>query len=176
MFEGYVKGSLAKDESIKVRAKYHWVAWLEFVFVFCTLGMAAVFCWLLAAQMYADAETELAYATAAVGAVLAAFPFYVYLKLALTEMACTSRRVVFKTGIISIKTAEIKIDKIESIQIEQTFAGRILGYGDICFSGTGTAKVEFFKVDNPWQIKPQIEEAIDESLRQKTEKKDDDND
>lgn len=170
MFKGYVEGSLAKDESIKVRAKYHWVAWLEFCFVFCTLGVAALLCWLLAAQMYADAETELAYWTIAVGCVLAASPVYVYLKLALTEMACTSRRVVFKTGIISIKTAEIKIDKIESIQIEQTFGGRILGYGDICFSGTGTAKVEFFKVDNPWQIKPQIEEAIDESLGHKMKK------
>lgn len=177
MFGGYVKGSLAKDESIKVRAKYHWVAWLDFLFVFCTLGIAAVLCFLLAAQMYVDAEVELAYWTIAAGVVLASFPMYVYLKLALTEMACTSRRVVFKTGIISIKTAEIKIDKIESIQIEQTFGGRILGYGDICFSGTGTAKVEFFKVNNPWQIKPQIEEAIDESLRHtssKTALKDDD--
>ena len=86
-------------------------------------------------------------------------------------MVCTSRRVVFKTGIISIKTAEIKIDKIESIQIEQSFWGRILGYGNICFSGTGTAKVEFFYVDNPWQIKPQIEEAIDESLKGDNKKK-----
>lgn len=170
MFKGYVEGSLAKDESIKVRAEYHWVAWLEFCFVFCTLGIAAVLCWLLAAQMYVDKEIELAYWTIAVGCVLAAFPLYVYLKLALTEMACTSRRVIFKTGIISIKTAEIKIDKIESIQIEQTFGGRILGYGDICFSGTGTAKVEFFKVNNPWQIKPQIEEAIDESLGHKAKK------
>lgn len=176
MFKGYVEGSLARDESIKVRAKYHWVAWLEFLFAFFTLGFAAFLCWLLAAQMYVDDEKELAYGTTALGVLLAAAPFYVYLKLALTEMACTSRRVVFKTGIISIRTAEIKIDKIESIQIEQTFGGRILGYGDICFSGTGTAKVEFFKVDNPWRIKPQIEEAIDESLRQKAGKiaKDDD--
>lgn len=170
MFKGYVEGSLARDESIKVRAKYHWVAWLEFLFAFFTLGFAALLCWLLAAQMYVDDERELAYGTTAFGAFLAAAPFYIYLKLALTEMACTSRRVVFKTGIISIRTAEIKIDKIESIQIEQTFGGRILGYGDICFSGTGTAKVEFFKVDNPWRIKPQIEEAIDESLRLKTGK------
>ncbi len=168
---GYVEGSLAKDETIKVCAKYHWIAWLEFYFVFFTLGAASILIFLLAAQMYVDQEIDLAVATIAVGCLFAAVPFYHYLKLKLTEMVCTSRRIVFKTGIISIKTAEIKIDKIESIQIEQSFWGRIFGYGNICFSGTGTAKVEFFYVDNPWQIKPQIEEAIDESLKGDNKKK-----
>lgn len=170
---GYVKGSLAKEETIKVKAKYHWIAWFNFYVMLLTLGAVALCCGLVAAQMYVDNEIELAAGTTFFALMLAAYPFYLFLELSLTEMACTNRRVVFKTGIISIKTAEIKIDKIESIQIEQSFWGRILGYGDICFSGTGTAKVEFFKVDDPWKVKPEIEEAIDESLRQASKKGED---
>ena len=44
---GYVEGSLAKDETIKVCAKYHWIAWLEFYFVFFTLGAASILIFLL---------------------------------------------------------------------------------------------------------------------------------
>ena len=167
MFDGYIEGSCAKDEKVKVRAEYHWVVWLKFYFALCTLGVFAVFCWLLAWQMYADNEPEMAIGTAIFALPFAAYPLYLFLKLKLTEMACTTRRVIFKTGIISIKTSEIKIDKIESIQIAQTFWGRIFGYGNICFSGTGTAKVMFYNVNNPWQVKPEIEEAIDESLKAK---------
>ena len=164
MFEGYVEGSLASDEKIKVRAKYHWIAWLESMFFILMLGGAAIVCWFVAFQMYIDNEKHLAIGTACVGFCFTIYPFYLYLRLKLTEMACTTRRVIFKSGIVSIQTSEIKIDKIESIQIDQSFWGRILGYGNICFSGTGTAKVEFYNVDNPWDIKPQIEQAIDEAL------------
>jgi len=165
MFEGYIEGSCAKDEKVKVIAEYHWVVWLKFYAAFLTLGLAAIFCCIMAWQMYQDNDADVAMGTLLFGVLLAIYPFYLFLELKLTEMACTTRRVIFKTGIVSIKTSEIKIDKIESIQIEQTFWGRIFGYGNICFSGTGTAKVEFFNVDNPWQIKPRIEEAIDESLK-----------
>lgn len=97
--------------------------------------------------------------------VLGVYPFLLYLSLHLTEMVCTNRRVVYKTGIISIKTEEIKVERIESIQVKQTFWGRVFGYGNILFSGTGSAKVEFFDVDNPLQVKARIEEAVDESNR-----------
>lgn len=56
MFEGYVEGSLASDEKIKVRAKYHWIAWLESMFFILMLGGAAIVCWFVAFQMYVDNE------------------------------------------------------------------------------------------------------------------------
>ena len=73
---GYVEGSLAKDETIKVRAKYHWIAWLEFYFVFFTLGAASILIFLLAAQMDVDQEIDVAVATIEVGCLFAAVPLY----------------------------------------------------------------------------------------------------
>ena len=38
----YVKGTMTKDEEIKVEAKYHWIKWLWFYFMFATLGVVAL--------------------------------------------------------------------------------------------------------------------------------------
>ncbi len=164
---GYVKGTMTKDEEIKVEAKYHWIRWLWFYVMFATLGVIALVSISLAFTSYLDKQTDIAVALLILGCILGVYPFILYLSLHLTEMVCTNRRVVYKSGIISIKTEEIKTERIESIQIKQTFWGRVLGYGNILFSGTGSAKVEFFDVDNPLQIKARIEEAVDESNQER---------
>ena len=161
----YVKGTMTKDEEIKVEAKYHWIKWLWFYFMFATLGVVALVSFSLAFTSYLDKQTDMAAALLIMACVLGIYPFLLYLSLHLTEMVCTNRRVVYNTGIISIKTEEIKVERIESIQVKQTFWGRVFGYGNILFSGTGSAKVEFFDVDNPLQVKARIEEAVDESNR-----------
>ncbi len=163
----YVKGTMTKDETIKVEAKYHWVKWLWFYFMFATLGVVSMVSFSLAFTSYLDKQTEMAIALLVLSAIVGIYPFLLYLSLHLTEMVCTSRRVVYKSGIISIKTEEIKVERIESIQVKQTFWGRLFGFGNILFSGTGSAKVEFFDVDNPLQIKARIEEAVDESNRER---------
>ncbi|MBR1649224.1 MAG: PH domain-containing protein [Alphaproteobacteria bacterium] len=167
MFDGYIKGSLSQDEKIKVRAYYHWVKWLEFYFIFLIFGGIAFICLLLGYDFYNDKESELSTIMIVLAAMMSIYPLYLFLELRLTEMACTTRRVIFKTGIVSVQTSEIKIDKIESIQIEQSFWGRILGYGNISFSGTGTARVDFKYVSSPWRVKPEIEDVIDEVLKNK---------
>ena len=51
------------------------------------------------------------------------------------EFAITNRRVIIKTGLISRKTFEMNLSKIESVNIDQTILGRILGYGTIIIVG-----------------------------------------
>lgn len=163
---GYVEATLIKGEKIKVRANFHWVAWLWYYFVFSTLGVSALITFFFALRAYLEQEMLVMGVFIAAGVILGFYPLTAYLELAMTEMVCTTRRVVCKTGIISIRSAEIKTEKLESIQIKQSFWGRLFGYGNICFSGTGTAKVEFSKVKNPWKVKAKIEEAIEESERE----------
>ena len=117
----YVKGTMTKDEEIKVEAKYHWIKWLWFYFMFATLGVVALVSFSLAFTSYLDKQTDMAAALLIMACVLGIYPFLLYLSLHLTEMVCTNRRVVYKTGIISIKTEEIKVERIESIQVKQTF-------------------------------------------------------
>ncbi len=164
---GYVKGTMTKDEEIKVEAKYHWIRWLWFYIVFATLGLSAIVAISLAVTSYLDEQTDRMVALLIIGCLLGIYPFCLYLSLHLTEMICTNRRIVYKTGIISIKTEELKTERIESIQIKQSFMGRLLGYGNILFSGTGSVKVEFADVNNPLFAKARIEEAVDESNRER---------
>ena len=76
------------------------------------------------------------------------------------EMVVTNKRVVYRKGIISIKTEELKTDKIESIEVMQSILGRIFRFGNICFSGLGISKVEFKGIDNPWEVKSKVETII----------------
>jgi hypothetical protein len=63
------------------------------------------------------------------------------LRLIGTEMGITSKRVVHKIGIIGRKTNEIKIPKIETVELDQSMMGRIFGYGNIRITGTGVSDV-----------------------------------
>jgi len=162
---GYVEGTMTKDETIRVRAQYHWVAWLWYYFIFSTLGVSALVVFFFALRAYFEQELLIMGVFIACGIGFGIYPLIVYLELIMTEMVCTNKRIVCKTGIMSVRTEEIKTEKLESIQIEQTLAGRLLGYGNICFSGTGTAKVIFSKVNNPWKVKAEIEQAIDDNAR-----------
>ena len=87
------------------------------------------------------------------------FPFaiYEYLRLRHPEQGVTNKRVVFKTGIISRRSEEMKLGSIETVEIDQGILGRILGYGDVRVTGRGTSDVLFRSVADPMAVKRAIE-------------------
>ncbi len=48
-----------------------------------------------------------------------------------TEIAVTNRRVIYKKGLVRRQTNEMNMDKVESVQIDQSILGRMLDYGDV---------------------------------------------
>ena len=82
---------------------------------------------------------------------------YEWLRLRTMEHAVTNKRVVFKQGIISRQTEEMKIGSIETVEIDQGIWGRILGFGDIKVTGKGISDVVFRTIDDPMEVKRQIE-------------------
>ena len=77
-----------------------------------------------------------------------------------TEYAVTSKKVMNKRGLVFRNTDELLINKVEGIDVKQGIQGRIFGYGDITFSGTGMQTVTFKMVPNPIGIKNSIQSAI----------------
>ena len=77
-----------------------------------------------------------------------------------TEFAVTNKTVLAKSGIISRKTDELQLKKIEGCDVKQGIFGRMLGYGDIVVSGTGSQQVVFWNIDNPLAVKKQIDSII----------------
>lgn len=74
------------------------------------------------------------------------------------ECVVTSKRVIFKTGLIITKTLEMNLTKIESLSVEQSILGKILDYGTIKVKGTGGTVETFLKVNRPLEIRKKIQE------------------
>ena len=85
---------------------------------------------------------------------------YTYLKRYTTEHGVTNRRLVKKTGVLARKGEEILLKKTESVQVSQGLAGRLLGYGDVRATGTGSQEVIFKDVKDPMAAKRRIEDAL----------------
>lgn len=88
------------------------------------------------------------------------FAISLFVKLISTEQAITSKRIIVKTGLISRKTEEMILSKIETVEIEQTIMGRIFGFGTVRITGIGNSILLFKNIDNPLEIKKVIEEII----------------
>ena len=73
------------------------------------------------------------------------------------EQGVTNKRVIYKKGIISRKSEEMKLNSIETVDIDQGIAGRIFGFGDVTVTGRGLSNVVFKSVDDPMAVKRKIE-------------------
>ncbi|HEY9169311.1 MAG TPA: PH domain-containing protein [Lutibacter sp.] len=74
------------------------------------------------------------------------------------EFAITNKRVIIKTGLISRKTFEMNHSKIESVNVDQSIIGRILGYGTIRIVGSGGTKEVFPNIRKPLQFRKKFQE------------------
>ena len=82
---------------------------------------------------------------------------YEWLRLRTLEFGVTNKRVIFKHGIISRRTEEMKLGSIETVEIDQGVWGRMLGFGDIKVTGRGLSDVLFRRIDDPMDVKRGIE-------------------
>jgi Bacterial PH domain len=78
-----------------------------------------------------------------------------------TELAVTNRRVTVKTGVVLRHTLEILLAKVESIEVDQTIAGRILGFGSIVVRGTGGTPEPLAMIADPLEFRRQVQMQID---------------
>jgi uncharacterized membrane protein YdbT with pleckstrin-like domain len=85
-----------------------------------------------------------------------------YIQRATTDLGVTNKRVIAKSGLISRRTVEQRIQKIESIRINQGILGRMLDYGTIMVHGTGGATTPIRNVANPFAFKRAVESVIDD--------------
>lgn len=127
----YIDESLSAGEEVAGLFHLHWITRMPMV-LWLMLGLLTFgLTWLIAA--------------------------YEYLRLRHIEQGVTNKRVIYKTGIISRKSEEMKITSIETVEIDQGVFGRMLGYGNIKVTGRGTSDVVFRGIDNPMAVKRAIE-------------------
>ena len=54
----------------------------------------------------------------------------------------------------------MKLSKVETVEIKQGILGRILGYGSVIVTGTGSSNVVISKVSNPIDVKKKIDNQL----------------
>jgi len=128
---GYIKESLSNGEEVKELFKLHWFSKIPMVI------------WII-----------LAIPTLGLTLLLA---LWEWLKLRNIEQGVTNKRVIFKKGIISRKSEEMKISSIETVEIVQGVIGRIFGFGTVKVTGRGISDLVFKNINDPMDVKRKIE-------------------
>ena len=84
-----------------------------------------------------------------------------WIRYATTEFAVTDRRIIAKSGLISRRTVEMFLDKVESLNVDQTVPGRMLDYGTVTIRGTGATSEPFGMISAPLVLRKHFMEAAD---------------
>lgn len=161
----YVESNLVPGETVIYQTRLHWIVMLGHVVVGCLL-LALPGALLL---YYAFSQTGMGITTLhlmeGAGAALLVAGLVAILMGMLrrnaTEMSVTNRRVVIKMGLTSRKTIEMLLNKVESIEVNETTFGRMLGYGTIVVIGTGGTTEPFRKVAHPLEFRSQVQQQIE---------------
>lgn len=100
---------------------------------------------------------------------------YVYLDRKYDIWAVTNQRVIDESGIITYKTKESPLEKINNIDVVQTLSGRIMGYGKVQIQTAATEGESWINfVENPVMLQDVIIKGRD-SLKGKKELTKDEN-
>ena len=129
----YVSRTLAPGEQIIGRAKLHWkIYWLTLVLLALAVGAAG---WGVVDEDYRYLLFYLSAASLCVALIAALPPL---MRQLTTEIVCTNRRVIKKTGLIRVHTKEIMLQNMQSFDVDQSFIGALFGWGTIrAYSGEG---------------------------------------
>lgn len=150
----YVRSILQPNEQVLIVGKLHWVVYIKTVLFLC-VGIISV-----ALEHNFSSEylpNYLEYTTVVVFGAAALVSFvHAWSVRWITELAVTNRRVIYKRGFISRHTVEMNMDKIESVDVDQSLLGRVLGYGTIHILGTGQGIESLPRIADPLALRNAI--------------------
>ena len=146
MFGHYVDKVLQPGEQVRYIASLNWILYAP--------GAAL---WLVAAALYLATSNGfiqfVALLVFAIGLFLIARAWFYWWT---TEIAVTDRRVIYKTGFIRRNTTEMNMEKVESVDVDQSVFGRIFNYGDVIVRGTGSGLAPIRNIDAPLELRNHI--------------------
>lgn len=85
-----------------------------------------------------------------------------YIRVMTSEFAVTNKRALIKVGVLSRRSLEILLTKIEGIGVNQNLTGRLLDFGTIVVIGTGGTKEPFKRIAKPLTFRKSVQEQISE--------------
>ncbi len=142
----YVERNLMPGETVVYRTRLHWVVIFWPIVLSILFGVAGI---VLLARTMAGPRDDSSRTPMLVGGAILLVVALVSLIVALvkrnaTEMAVTD-------------------SKVESIGVEESVVGRMLGYGTVVVRGTGGTPEPFDTVAHPLEFRKQVQQQIENS-------------
>jgi uncharacterized membrane protein YdbT with pleckstrin-like domain len=150
----YVEKNLISGEQLVYVTGLHWSVLAGPVLLALIVAAGGIGC-------LTQKDTDFMYVGAILLAVAAGILAIAAIKRNATEMAVTNRRVIIKTGMASRRSLEIMLPKVESIGIDETVGGRMLGYGTVTIHGTGGTPEPFKRIAHPSEFRRAVQTQID---------------
>ena len=146
----YVQRVLQPGEQVRHISSIHWILYWPGVAVAL---LAVIAFWLSETMRFTGLWRYTAYALALVAVALLIQQWFQWW---VTEIAITNRRVIYNKGLIRRHTNEMNMDKVESVQIDQSILGRALDFGDVTILGTGEGFETLRTIASPIELRNSI--------------------
>jgi len=146
----YVTRVLQPGEQLLHQSKLHWFIYLP-GFLFLLIAVAGL------ALSNSNQPPVVWEGLVAIGVVCALLAWLkAWMRRAGTELAVTDRRVIYKQGLIRRHTVEMNMDKVESVDVDQSVLGRIFNYGDVTIRGTGASLEPLRMIEDPLTFRSHV--------------------
>ena len=145
----YLDKLLQPGETLLARTRPHWIMLVP-PFGFIGLALVAAIATFVALTGYGRTAMLAGYGIAVLLAIVGLLHLLArWIVRATTEYGVTSLRVVQKRGVLSLHTVEMNLDKVESVDVDQSLFGRMLGYGMVDIHGVGSRWDPIVGIEDP---------------------------
>ena len=149
----YIDDILQPGEKVLYSTNAHWIFYLPAIGAWIVAAILLV----LSRMVVGDTWTLFCWALAAIAAIVALFWMVkAWFHRWTTETDVTNLRVIHKTGFIKRRTFEMSLDKVESVDVNQSILGRILNYGSVTVRGVGEGAETIDMIASPLDFRSHI--------------------
>lgn len=162
----YVEKHLIDGETIVYKTRLHWVVLIVPILLGALFGATGVAMFALSGRTPAD-QTAAHQSFLILGSAFLVIALIFIVRGVLvrnaTEMTLTNKRVFVKVGMAARRTVELLLSRVESIGVEESVMGRMLGYGTVIVRGTGGTPEVFNIIAHPLEFRTQVQQQIEKS-------------
>jgi uncharacterized membrane protein YdbT with pleckstrin-like domain len=149
----YIDDILQPGEKVLYSTNAHWMFFLPSI----AAWIAVIVFLVLSRMVGTDVLMLICLAFAAVAALVALYwTATAWFHRWTTETDVTNMRVVHKTGFIKRRTFEMSLDKVESVDVNQSILGRMMNYGDVTIQGVGEGTQTIATIARPLSFRSAI--------------------
>lgn len=75
-------------------------------------------------------------------------------------LVVTNERIFFRSGLIKVDTVQVRLERVESVEIQRTITGQLLGYGTVVLTGVGSRYSFIRYLANAAEVRNVIDELL----------------